>query len=306
MNWSTFFFRRARYKNKLNIYEFHSMHLRTPLHLWLLPRKATDDNIRSFTVQGPVAEWLRPQVRIARNDQASTSLRWVRNLPELLFSFPLQPEISTWICQWMFFVVPDVKTNSTATNSTVLHLRTPHLLPRKVTHENIRSFTMQGTVAEWLRWQVRVARNDYLKWSLETVKHLLLSEVGSKPAIVAFLFTLQLRIDHVIFRCTRYKTQLNIYELHCPAPSNTITPLIITQESDSWEYTFFYSARTGGWMARVTGANHSKRLLETIAWNDQASTSLGGGFETCQSCFFHSLASQEPWHELVNEHFSLY
>ena len=128
----------------------------------------------------------RPLEMIAWNDQASASHRWVRNLPELLFSFHLQPEISTWIGQWMFFVVLVVRTNSTATNSTVLHLRTPHLLPRKVTHENTRSFTMQGTVAEWLRPQVRIARNDNLKWSLEPVRHLLLLEVGSKPAIVAF------------------------------------------------------------------------------------------------------------------------
>jgi hypothetical protein len=185
-----FFFRRTRCKNKFNSYEFHSVHLRPPQYLWLLPRKVIHKSKCSFTMQGPVAEWLRPQVRIARNDYLKWSLRAIKHLllsevgskpARVAFLLTLQPRASTWIGQRSLFVVIDLTANPISTNYIVLHLRTPQhllLLPRKVTHKSKFSFTMQGPVAEWLRPQVRIARNDYLKRPLETIRHLLLSLGG--------------------------------------------------------------------------------------------------------------------------------
>ena len=166
-------------------------------------------------MQGLVAEWLRPlQVQIARNDYSKWSLETIRHLrlsevgskpARVTFFTPSNQEPRHELVNEFSFRCTRYKINSTSTNSIVLHLLMPQhlwLLSRKVDHRNRCSFKMQGPVAEWL-WplQVRIARNDYSKWSLETIRHLLLSEAGSKPARVAFSFPLQPRNSTWIDQC---------------------------------------------------------------------------------------------------------
>ena len=165
-----------------------TQHLRIPpQHPWSLPRKVTHENKHSFMMQGLVAEWLRPlQVQIARNDYSKWSLEMIRHLllsevgskpARVTFFIPSPTKNPDMNWSMFFFVARDVKTNST---STVLHLRTPQhlrLLPRKVSHENKRSSTMQGPVAEWLRPQIRIAWNVRLFLSEAGVFELLFHPV---------------------------------------------------------------------------------------------------------------------------------
>ena len=96
----------------------------------------------------------------------------------------------------------------------------------QVSHENKRPSTIQGTVAEWLQpLQVQIARNDYSKRSLETIRHLLLSEVGSKPAKDAFFHSLSNQeprhelINEVLDTKTN-STSTNSTVLHLPTPQH--------------------------------------------------------------------------------------